>query len=172
MYLSLMHEFMKLMDMSSKVFLFTFSKYGQLITPSIHSRDNIRKTRNNRKIKRSKPLSQDFVHFEPVESPVYSSTMESLGWWCAEWVCLVFVHHQRLDPIVLFSQGASGVARSSRTETVDSPGASTIFNGSDVWCTFRIISSLLFYLGKIFNSSMETAPEMLAPEVTSRLQWR
>jgi hypothetical protein len=79
MYLPLKQEFMKLMEMLSRVVLFTFSKYGQIIAPFIHSRDNIRKTRNNRKIKRSKPLSQDFVHFELVELPIDPLIMESLG---------------------------------------------------------------------------------------------
>jgi hypothetical protein len=54
MYLPLMHEFMKLMEMLSRVFLFTLSKYGKKINPFIHSRDNITKTRKNRKIKRRK----------------------------------------------------------------------------------------------------------------------
>jgi hypothetical protein len=98
-----MHEFMKLMEMLSRVVLFTLSKYGQKINPFIHSRDNIRKTRNNRKIKRRKPPSQDFVHFEPVESPIDSLTMESPGEIYAVRVCLVFVHHQRLDLIIVFS---------------------------------------------------------------------
>jgi hypothetical protein len=124
MYLPLMHEIMKLMEMLSRVVLFALSKYGQIITPFIHSRDNIRKTRNNRKIKRSKPLSQDFVHFEPAESSIDPSNMESPGERCAVRVCLVFVHHQRPDLIVVFSQGVVDVARGSRTETVESPGAS------------------------------------------------
>jgi hypothetical protein len=72
-----MHEFLKLMEMLSRVVLYMPSKYGKIITPFIHSRDNIRKTRNNRKIKRSKPSSQDFFHFEPSESPNDPSTMES-----------------------------------------------------------------------------------------------
>jgi hypothetical protein len=79
MYIPLMHEFMKLTEMLSRVVLHIPSKYGQIITPFIHSRVNIRKTRNNRKIKRSKPLSQDFVHFEPLESPNDPSTMEFPG---------------------------------------------------------------------------------------------
>jgi hypothetical protein len=65
------------MEMLSRVVLFALSKYGKIITPFIHSRDNIGKTRNNRKIKGRKPSSQDFLHFEPVESPLNSLTMES-----------------------------------------------------------------------------------------------
>jgi hypothetical protein len=65
-----MHEFMKLMEMLSRVVLFTLSKYGQIIAPFIWSRDNIRKTRNSQKIKRRKPSSQDPFHFEPVESSI------------------------------------------------------------------------------------------------------
>jgi hypothetical protein len=72
MYLPLMHEFMKLMEMLRRVILFTLSKYGKIIAPFIWSRDNIRKTRNKRKIKRRKPLSQDSFHFEPMESPIRS----------------------------------------------------------------------------------------------------
>ena len=79
MYLPLMHEFMKLMEMLSKVFLFTLSKYMQIITSFIWSRDNIRKTRNNKKIEGTKPSSQDFVHFELVDSPIDPSTMEFPG---------------------------------------------------------------------------------------------
>jgi hypothetical protein len=52
-----MHEFMKLTEMLSRVVLFMLSKYGKIIAPFIWRRDNIRKTRNSRKIKRSKPLS-------------------------------------------------------------------------------------------------------------------
>jgi hypothetical protein len=70
MYLSLMHEFMKLIEVLSRVVLFTFSKYGKIIAPFIQRGDNIRKTRNSRKIKRSKPASKDFLHIEPVESPI------------------------------------------------------------------------------------------------------
>jgi hypothetical protein len=114
-----MHEFMKLMEMLSRVVLFTLSKYGKKINPFIHSRDNIRKTRNNRKIKRSKPPSQDFFHFELVESPVDSLTMESPGERYVVRVCLVFVHHQRPDLIIVFSQGAVVVARGSHTEIVE-----------------------------------------------------
>jgi hypothetical protein len=119
MYLPLMHEFIKLMKMLRRVVLFTLSKYGQIIAPFIHSRDNIRKTRKDRKIKSSKPLSQDFVHFEPVESSIDSLIMESPGERYAVRVCLVFVHHQRPDLIVVFSQGLLGVAKSSHTETVE-----------------------------------------------------
>jgi hypothetical protein len=67
MYLSLMHEFMKLTEVLSRVVIFTLSKYGQIIAPFIRRGDNIRKTRNSRKIKRSKPASRDFLHIEPVE---------------------------------------------------------------------------------------------------------
>jgi hypothetical protein len=76
MYLPLMHEFVKLMEMLSRVVFFALSKYGQIITPFIHGRDNIGKTRNNRKIKGIKPSSQDFVHFEPVELSIDSLIME------------------------------------------------------------------------------------------------
>jgi hypothetical protein len=34
-------------------------------------------------------------------------------------VCLVFIHHQRPDLIVVFSQGLPGVARSNHTKTVE-----------------------------------------------------
>jgi hypothetical protein len=51
MYLPLMHEFMKLMEMLDRVVIFTFSKYGQKCTPLINSRNNIWKTRNSREIK-------------------------------------------------------------------------------------------------------------------------
>ena len=70
MYLPLTHDFMKLTEVLSRVVLFTFSKYGQIIAPFIWRGDNIRKTRNNIKIKRSKPASKDFLHIEPVESPI------------------------------------------------------------------------------------------------------
>jgi hypothetical protein len=49
MYLPLMHEFMKLIEVMSRVVLFTFSKYGKIITPFIQRGDNIRKTRNSEK---------------------------------------------------------------------------------------------------------------------------
>jgi hypothetical protein len=77
MYLPLTHEFTKPTEMLSRVVLSTLFKYEQIITPLVHSRENIRKTRNSKKIKRGKPLSQDFFHFELVESPIDSSTMES-----------------------------------------------------------------------------------------------
>ena len=70
MYLPLMHEFMKRTEVLSRVVLFTLSKYGKIITPFIHRGDNIRKTKNNRKIKRRKPASKDFLHIVPVESPI------------------------------------------------------------------------------------------------------
>jgi hypothetical protein len=76
MYFPLMHEFMKLKEMLSRVVLFTLSKYGQIITPFIWSRNNIRKTRNIGEIKRSIPLSQDS---KPVESPIDPLIMESPG---------------------------------------------------------------------------------------------
>jgi hypothetical protein len=79
MYLPLMHEFMKLMEVLSRVVLFTLSKYGKIITPFIWSRNNIGKTRNNREIKGRKNLSQDFFHVEPMESPIDPLIMESLG---------------------------------------------------------------------------------------------
>jgi len=69
MYIPLMHKFMKLMEMLSRVVLFTLSKYGKIITAFIWSRDNKRKTKNNRKIKKRKPSSQYFFHVELVESP-------------------------------------------------------------------------------------------------------
>jgi hypothetical protein len=68
MYLPLTHEFMKLTEVLSRVVLLTLSKYEQIITPFIWRGDSIRKTRNSRKIKRSKPASKDFLHTEPVES--------------------------------------------------------------------------------------------------------
>jgi hypothetical protein len=74
-----MHEFMKLMDIMRRVVLFTISKYGQIIAPFIWSRDNISKTRNNRKIKRRKPSSQDSFHFEPVDLPIDHLIMEFPG---------------------------------------------------------------------------------------------
>jgi hypothetical protein len=114
-----MHEFMKLMEMLSRVVLCMPPKYRQIIIPFIWSRNNIRKTRNNRKIKRGKPPSQDFVHYEPVEFPIDPLTMESPGERYAVRVCLVFVHHQRPDLIIEFSQGLLGVARSSHTKTVE-----------------------------------------------------
>jgi hypothetical protein len=119
MYLPLVHKFMKLTEMMSRVVLFNLSKYRQIIIPFIWSRNNIGKIRNNRKIKGRKPLSQDSFHFEPVESPIDSSTMESPGERYAVRVCLVFVHHQRPYMIVVFSQGLPDVARSSHTETVE-----------------------------------------------------
>jgi hypothetical protein len=66
-------------QMLSRVVLFMISKYGQIITPFIWSRNNIRKTRNNREIKGSKPMSQDFFHFGPVELPIDPLIMESPG---------------------------------------------------------------------------------------------
>jgi hypothetical protein len=83
MYLPLTHEFMKLTKVLSRVVLFTLSKSGQIIAPFIHRGDNIRKTRNSRKIKQSKPSSQDFLHIEPVESPIDPRIMESPGERCA-----------------------------------------------------------------------------------------
>jgi hypothetical protein len=74
-----MHEFMKLTKMFGMIVISVSSKYGQLITSFMHSRDNIRKNKNNKKLKGRKPLSQDFVHFEPVESPINPSTMDSPG---------------------------------------------------------------------------------------------
>jgi hypothetical protein len=65
-----MHEFMKLPEMLRRVVLFILSKSGQIIAPFIQRRDIIRKTKNRRKNKRSKPSSQDFLHIEPVESPI------------------------------------------------------------------------------------------------------
>jgi hypothetical protein len=70
MYLPLTHEFMKLTEVLSRVVIFTLSKYGKIITPFIRRGDNIRKNRNSRKIKRSKPGSKDFLHIELVESPI------------------------------------------------------------------------------------------------------
>ena len=70
MYLPLTHEFMKLIEVLSRVILFTLSKYGQIIAPFIQRGDNIRKTKNSREIKRSKPASKDFLHIEPVELPI------------------------------------------------------------------------------------------------------
>jgi hypothetical protein len=70
MYLPLTHEFMKLTEVLSRVVLFPFSKNGQIIAPFIQRGDDIRKTGNNRKIKRSKPASKDFLHIEPVESSI------------------------------------------------------------------------------------------------------
>jgi hypothetical protein len=131
MYLPLMHEFMKITEMLSKVVLFMLSKYGKIIALFIHSRDNIRKTRNNRKIKRSKPPSQDFFHFELVESPINSLITEFPGEIFVVRVCLVFVHHQRPDMMLVFSQGLPGVSRRSHNETVESQGVSAIFKGFD-----------------------------------------
>jgi hypothetical protein len=79
MYLPLMHEFMKLMEMLDRVIIYVFSKYGKTINPLIHRRNNIWKNRNNREIKRSKPSSQDFFYLELVESPVDLLTMELPG---------------------------------------------------------------------------------------------
>jgi hypothetical protein len=70
MYLPLVHEFMKLVEMLSRVVLPILSKYGKIITPFIYSRDNIWKTRNKGEIKGRKPLSQYFLHFKSVESPI------------------------------------------------------------------------------------------------------
>jgi hypothetical protein len=61
---------MKLMEMQSRVVLVTLSKYGQIIAPFIWRRKYIRKTKKNKNIKRRKPLSHDFVHIEPMESPI------------------------------------------------------------------------------------------------------
>jgi hypothetical protein len=109
---------MKLTEMLRKVVLFSLSKYGQIIAPFIHSRENIRKTRNNIKIKRSKPPSQDFAHFEPVELPIDSLIMELPGERYVVRVCLVFVQHQR-NMIIVFSQGLPCVVRRSHTKTVE-----------------------------------------------------
>jgi hypothetical protein len=79
-----MHEFMKLMEMLSRVVLCMPPKYRKMIIPFIWSRNNIGKIRNIKKIKGRKPPSQDSFHFEPVESPIDSSTMDSLGESCAE----------------------------------------------------------------------------------------
>jgi hypothetical protein len=70
MYLPLTHEFMKLTEVMNRVVIFTLSKYGKIITPFIRRGDNIRKTRNRKKIKRRKPASKDFLHIELVESPI------------------------------------------------------------------------------------------------------
>jgi len=74
-----MHEFMELSEMLSRVVLFMLSKYRKIIIPFIWSRNNVGKFRNDRKIKGSKPSSQDFVHIELVESLINYSTMESPG---------------------------------------------------------------------------------------------
>ena len=79
MYLPLMHEFMKLTEMLDRIFISMFSKYGQKINPLIRSRNNIWKTRDIREIKRSKPPSQDFIHFKLVESPLDSLIVDSPG---------------------------------------------------------------------------------------------
>jgi hypothetical protein len=79
MYFPLVHEFMKLIEMLGRVVVFMFFKYGKKINPLIDSRNNVRKTRKNKKIERSTPSSQYFVHFEPVESLINSSTMDSPG---------------------------------------------------------------------------------------------
>jgi hypothetical protein len=52
---------------------------GKKITPFIHSRNNIRKTRNIGEIKRSKPPSQNYFYFKIVESPLDPLIMESSG---------------------------------------------------------------------------------------------
>jgi hypothetical protein len=69
MYFPLMQEFMKIKEMLSRVVLFTVSKYGQINTLFIWSRNNIWKTKNKGEIKRSIPSIQYSFHFEPVESP-------------------------------------------------------------------------------------------------------
>jgi hypothetical protein len=79
MYFPLMHEFMELKEMLSRVFLFTLSKYGKIITPFIWSRNNIRKTRNRGEIKSSIPPSQDSFQVELVELPIDPLIMESPG---------------------------------------------------------------------------------------------
>jgi hypothetical protein len=79
MYLPLVHEFMKLSEMPSRVVLSMLSKYRKIIIPFIWRRNNIRKTKNNGEIKGSKPSSQDSFHSEPTESPIDPSTMESPG---------------------------------------------------------------------------------------------
>jgi hypothetical protein len=79
MYFSLMHEFMKLKEMLSRVVLFMLSKYGKIIIPFIWSRNNIRKTRNKGEIKRSIPPSQYSFHFETVEFPIDPLIMDSPG---------------------------------------------------------------------------------------------
>jgi hypothetical protein len=66
-------------------------------------------------------VCQEFVHFEPVESPIDSLIMESPNERYAVRVCMFFVHHQRPYLIVEFSQGLLGVARRSHTETVELP---------------------------------------------------
>ena len=70
MYPPLMHEFMKILEILSRVVLIMLSKSGQIIAPFIQRRDIIRKTRNSRKIKRRIPPSKAFFHFEPAESPI------------------------------------------------------------------------------------------------------
>ena len=110
MYFPLMHEFMKLTEMINRVVIFVFSKYGQKIAPFIDSRNNIWKTKNNREIERSKPLGQNGFHLKiwllkTVESPLDSLNMESPGEWSIVWMCLVFVHHQRSDLIIVVLPG-------------------------------------------------------------------
>ena len=110
MYSPLMHEFMKCKKMLNMFIISMFSKSGQEITPLIYSRNNIWKTRNNREIKRRKPSSQDGFHMKiwllkTMESPLDSLTMDSPSEWYAVWMCLVFVHHQRSDLIIVVILG-------------------------------------------------------------------
>jgi hypothetical protein len=75
----LKHAYMKIKQVFTRMIMLASSESRKIIIPFIYSRDNIWKTRNKGEIKRSKPLSQDFFHFRPVESPIDSLNMESPG---------------------------------------------------------------------------------------------
>jgi len=138
MYSPLMHDFMKLKHMLCKVVISMFSKSGKKITPLIHSRNNIWKIRNIREIKRRKTLSQNGFHLKiwilkTMESPLDSLTMESSGEWYAVWMCLVFVHHQRSDLIIVILRGKDISLLCSLTTTpedVDSKVCTWLLKGN------------------------------------------
>jgi hypothetical protein len=119
MYFPLVHEFMKLTEMLGRVVLFMLFKYGKKSTHSSIVGTTLGKPGTTKKLKganlraRILSISNQWSHQSILQPWSHRGERYAVR------VCLVFVHHQRLDLIVVFSQGLPGVARSSHTEIVE-----------------------------------------------------